>query len=255
MKQVEFKKVIVALIILALSLGLGSVRAEEYEDATYYEAEEGYTDTQGTPPGYDKGKKVGWRGADTPPGLAKKAELEKLKKLREENPEKFKQTIQQRKNKLKKRLAYLKKNNPEKFKALMQQRRINQKKHLEHLRRTNPEKFKEVVERKRNILENRLQKIKENNPHKYKEIVQKRKANRARRLQHLKKTNPEKYKAVLKKHHYLKGNPPGLKGGPGAGSKYKKGKDHKRDHKGGKVGRNKPSGKRHGGKRGGSRRK
>ena len=175
MKCIGLEKVSVVLIILAL--GLGNVRAEEHEDTIYYEAEEGYTDIQGMPPGYDKGKKVGWRGADAPPGLAKKAELEKLKKLRENNPEKFK------------------------------------------------------------------------------EIVQKRKANQSRRLQHLKKTNPEKYKKVLKKHHYLKGNPPGLKGGPGAGSKYKKGKDHKRDHKGGKVGRNKPSGKRHGGKRGGSRRK
>lgn len=252
MKCIGLEKVSVVLIILAL--GLGNVRAEEHEDTIYYEAEEGYTDTQGTPPGYDKGKKVGWRGADAPPGLAKKAELEKLKKLREENPEKFKQTIQQRKNKLKKRLAYLKKNNPEKFKALMQQRRINQKKHLKHLRRTNPEKFKEVVERKRNILENRLQKIKENNPEKFKEIVQKRKANQSRRLQHLKKTNPEKYKKVLKKHHYLKGNPPGPKGGPGAGPRYKKGKDHKRGPKGEKIGRKKHDGKQYDGKRSGGQR-
>ena len=241
MKRIGFKKVSVALIILALGLGLGSVRAEEYEDITYYEAEEGYTDThQGTPPGYDKGKKVGWRGADTPLGLAKKAELEKLKKLREEDPEKFKQAMQHRKDKLKGRLTYLKENNPEKFKALMKQRRTNQKKRLEHLRKTDPEKFKETVERKRNVLENRLQKIKENNPEKFKEIVQKRKANQARRLQHLKKTDPEKYKEVLKRYHYLKGNHPGPKGGSGAESKYEK---HNR------------GGKRPGSRRGGGRRK
>lgn len=202
MKQVGFKKVSVALIILTLSLGLGSVRAEE-----------GYIDTQRTPPGYDKGKKVGWRGADVPPGLAKKTELKKLKKLREEDPEKFKQVMQNRKNKLKKRLTYLKKNNPKKFQAFMKQRRINQKKKLEYLRRTDPEKFKEVVQKRKAVLEDRLEKIKENNPQKYKKIVQKRKVNQARRLQHLKKTNPEKYRAVLKKHHYLKGNTRGKRGG------------------------------------------
>jgi len=105
-KHIGLEKVSVALIILALSLSLSSVWAEEHEDTTYYEGEEGYTDAQGTPPGYNKGKKVGWRGADTPPGLAKKAELEKLKKLREEDPEKFKQIIQDYKNKLKKRALF-----------------------------------------------------------------------------------------------------------------------------------------------------
>ena len=204
MKRIGFEKVSAALIILALSLNLGNVWAEEYEETAYYEAEEDYTDTQGTSPGYDKGKKVGWRGADAPPGLAKKAELEKLKKLKEENPEKFKQVMQNRKDKLKKRLAYLKENNPEKFKALMKQRQVNQEKKLEYLRRTNPEEFKQVVENRKNVLENRLQKMKENNPEKFKEIVQKRKTNQVRHLQHLKKTNPEKYKAFLKKNPRLR---------------------------------------------------
>ena len=193
MKYRELKKVSVALIILALSLNLGSVWAEE-----------GSADTQGTPSGYGKGEKVGWRGGDTPPGLAKKGQLEKLKKLKEEDPEKFKQVIENRKNKLKERLTYLKENNPEKFQALMKQRQANQKKKLKHLRRTDPEKFKEVVEKRRDILENRLEKIKENNPEKFKEIVQKRKANQAKRLQHLKKADPQRYKEVLKKHPRLR---------------------------------------------------
>ena len=139
MKYVGFEKVSVALISLVLSLSLGSARAEE-----------GYTEAQ-----------------SGSLGIAKRADLEKLKKLREEDPARFKQVIQNRKEELKERLTYLKGNNPEKFQALMKQRRVNQEK-VGGLRRTDPEKFKE--------------------------IVQKRKANRARHLQYLKNTDSEKYR-------------------------------------------------------------
>ena len=147
MKRIGLEKVSVVLIILALLLGSGSVWAEEYGDESYYEAEEGSVDTPKTPSGYNKGKKVGWDGAGAPPGLVKKAELKKLKELKEENPEKFKQVVENRKNVLENRLQKIKENNPEKFKEIVQKRKTNQAKRLQHLKKTNPEKYKAVLKK------------------------------------------------------------------------------------------------------------
>jgi len=96
-----------------------------------------------------------------------------LRKLKEENPEKFKQLVEERKAKLKEKLETLKKENPEKYEELKEKIKHRRQERLQRLREENPEKFREVMENKR------------------------------KKLEELKATDPQKYEQVLKNHPRL----------------------------------------------------
>lgn len=151
------------------------------------------------PAGWDRGEKTGWGNVDIPPGLAKNDKIEKLKKLREEDPEKFREVIANYRVRLGERLSELKKTDPEKFEQVMQKRRRIHRERLKYLRKNNPERFREVVQKRREVLENKLEELKENNPQKYHQIMKRRKEH----LKQLKHRDPVKYKKFLEKHPHM----------------------------------------------------
>jgi DNA-directed RNA polymerase specialized sigma24 family protein len=159
---------------------------------------------------------------ETPPGISKKDETpglglhkgweqgehkgwekkEDLLKLKQENPEKFKEVIQQKRERIEKRMEYLKQNDPEKYQQIMQKIRERNKERLEELRKENPEKFKEVMQKRKEALGERLERLKVENPERYQQIVQRHK--KIQELRHLKKEDPGKFKQYLKEHPGLR---------------------------------------------------
>ncbi len=94
---------------------------------------------------------------------------EKLKRLKEENPEAFQQKMSERKAEIKEKLQELKEKDPEKFKEMKEQMIQRRREELKRLREENPEKFQE-------IMENRMQKLqglKQSDPERYEELVKK----------------------------------------------------------------------------------
>jgi len=111
----------------------------------------------------------GWRG-----GKYDGSSREELMKLKQENPEKFKQIIAERRQRIKERLEYLKQTDPERYKSIREKIRERRRQRLEKLKNENPEKYKEVMERHKQRMEDRLQKLKAEDPQKYERLMQRR---------------------------------------------------------------------------------
>src|SRR3989338_1490888 len=80
--------------------------------------------------------------AENAPGVDKKVKLEELKKLKQENPEKFRELIKERKGKIKEKLQELKERDPEKYEEVRERAFEKRRAKLEELKRENPEKFR-----------------------------------------------------------------------------------------------------------------
>ena len=96
-----------------------------------------------------------------------------LKKLKAENPEEFRELMDERKAKIKEKMAELKEKDPEKFEQFKRKLVHKRRERLERLRTEDPERFQEVMQ-------NKIAKLKE-----------------------LKEQNPERYNEILKKHPHL----------------------------------------------------
>ena len=102
------------------------------------------------------------------PPSGESGELERLRQLKQENPEAFRQAVQERKTALRERLAHLKDTNPEAFHRI--QHRLQERRQE---RRT-------IRKAK---MEERLQALKARNPERYQALMQRRDEWRQRRLE------------------------------------------------------------------------
>ncbi|MDO9465616.1 MAG: hypothetical protein Q7J67_10030 [bacterium] len=101
--------------------------------------------------------------------MTTKREIEQLKKLREENPEKFQQLMKKRRAKLKEKLAYLKEHDPEKFAQLQNKFQNARTKRLKELKHTDPEAFRKEIDKLKqlkNNIEKNIEKLEEESEHK-----------------------------------------------------------------------------------------
>lgn len=144
-----------------------------------------------TPPGWDRGLKKGWDDMDVPPGLREK--VEQLRRLREENPEKYQEVVKKRREVLRERLRKLRREDPERFKEIVNKRRERIKNRLERLRREDPERFKEMVEKRKTMLNQRLERIKRENPERFERIMKRR--------EEYKRTNLRRYEMENRTNH------------------------------------------------------
>jgi hypothetical protein len=129
----------------------------------------------------------------------RKAELLKLK---QENPEKFKEVIQEKRAAIKERLEHLKETDPERYQALMQKIKEKKLERLQKLRKENPKEFKRLVEARKEKFQDRLKVLKEKDPKKYQKIMALKQE--LPKLKEMRKNNPEEFKAYLGKHPKLK---------------------------------------------------
>jgi hypothetical protein len=152
----------------------------------FAEGERGHADAKA--PGRDKG------------GFSeRKTELLKLK---QENPEKFKEAMQEKRASIKERLKHLKETDPERYQALTQRIREKKLDRLQKLRKENPEEFKRLVEARKEKFQERLKVLKEKDPKEYQKIMALKQE--LPKLKEMRRNNPEEFKAYLEKHPKLK---------------------------------------------------
>lgn len=155
-------------------------------------------------------------------------EAQRLRQLKQQDPEAFRQAVQEKKAALRERMANLKETNPEAFKRMKHQLLQQQRRKLAHLKEQNPEKFQEVMERRRAHLEQKLEDVKTNNPERYAEIMEHREAAKQR----WQNATPEQRQEWLQRHPGVDRdtNPPGSRGGPGTNWENPEGSPGVRDH-------------------------
>lgn len=195
--------VILGLMILTVSVepakaaGKAPEKGKDLITEDYENDDPGYEmDTDSRPSGWEKGKKKGWDDKDRPPGQGRKKgrgknkdrnewsqknrqRRKKLERLKQENPEKFRELMDQRLEKLKER-------DPEKYarmKEKMQQRQKNQR-NWRQMRRKDPEKFQARMKE-------HLEKLKEEDPEKYEQVMKRlQQAGKRRRSEQGSKDTP-----------------------------------------------------------------
>ena len=106
------------------------------------------------------------------------ANVQALKKLKEKDPEAYRQKVAEKQERVRARLEELKQTHPEKYREYMEHHRKVRREYLAHLRETNPEKFKEIMQQRRQHLEQRLQNLKKNHPETYERIIRRREERR-----------------------------------------------------------------------------
>ncbi|MBI2870254.1 MAG: hypothetical protein HYY14_00935 [Candidatus Omnitrophica bacterium] len=127
-------------------------------------------------------------------------EAQRLRRLKQEDPEAFRAAIEERRGEVKEKLENLKETNPEAYERLLDRKRSARRHRLDRLREEDPEAFRRWAESRRDKLSVRLEKVKENDPQKYEELTAKRKDWRKEKLEHLQVNNPEAYERFMTKH-------------------------------------------------------
>lgn len=127
-------------------------------------------------------------------------ELERLRKLKEEDPEAFRKAVQERRQQMRERLAHLKETDPQRYAEVMRRLKAHQRERLQHLKETDPEKFREVMEQRQARVKERLDDLKEHDPDRYADVMQRRREWRERKLDELKQRDPEAYARFLQDH-------------------------------------------------------
>lgn len=97
-------------------------------------------------------------------------------------------------------LLKLKNENPAKFKQVIEERRRQAKNKLEQIKQTDPERYQRVMEKVRDKRLQDLKKLKQENPEKFRELMEKRKEIALERLNKLRTENPDEFKGYLKNH-------------------------------------------------------
>ena len=142
----------------------------------------------------------GDRGGDRSQQGPVAEEVQRLRKLRDENPEVFQKEIQERKAQLRQRLSDLKERDPKAFQRA-KGRLLEQRQHrLEELRQTDPERFREEMEQRRSRVQERLEDLKSNHPERYEELMRRRDEWREHQLEQLRRDRPEAHERFLERH-------------------------------------------------------
>ncbi len=101
-------------------------------------------------------------------------EVERLKRLRERDPERFRREVQERKQRLRERMEHLKTTDPEAYDHLMNKWQERREQHLEELRQRDPEKFRAIMAERQTKIGQRLQELKEKDPQRFEQLMQRR---------------------------------------------------------------------------------
>ena len=132
------------------------------------------------------------------PAKPPQEEIERLQRLKKENPEEFRRVVQERREKLQERLAYLKEHDPEAYKRTMAElakRRMNR---LMELKKNNPEEYKRVMAQQKERMEQRREELRKKDPKAYQELMERQMVRRVQTLEKLKQTmKPEAYERFL----------------------------------------------------------
>lgn len=99
-------------------------------------------------------------------------ELEQLRQLRQQDPERFRQEVAARKEALRQQLRTLKQEHPEAFRQLMARIRDQRRRRLEELRTTDPERYRAVMQQRQTRVQERLQRLQQENPQRYDAVRQ-----------------------------------------------------------------------------------
>ena len=144
---------------------------------------------------------------------ASQEEVQRLRQLKQQDPEAFRKAMQEKKAALRERMAHLKETDPEKFQRIKHRMEERQERKLAHLKEHNPEKYEEVMQRRKARLEHRLEELKTKNPERYAQVMQRRQEAQ----EHWKNATPEQRQEWLKQHPKFDrdNNPPGPRGGQG----------------------------------------
>lgn len=135
--------------------------------------------------GWGKGGHKGW-------------DKEEFLKLKQEDPQKFEELMQQRQEKLKERLAYLKDSDPERYHRVMRRLRGQRFARLEGLKESDPQKFKELMSQRRKSMQGCLEALKKEDPQKYEQIMQHKK--KLEELRGLGEKDTQAFQEYLKEH-------------------------------------------------------
>ncbi len=124
-------------------------------------------------------------------------------------------------------LFQLKESDPQKFRQMMEERRARLRQEMQQLKETDPQKYEEVMARVRQERMERWSRMKEEDPERFQKIVERRKEHLQQRLEGLKETDPERYERLMQEkekmvelrrtrredpqawHRYLEGDPDG----------------------------------------------
>ena len=141
---------------------------------------------------------------------ASQEEVQRLRQLKQQDPEAFRKAMQEKKATLRERMAHLKETDPEKFQRIKLRMEERQERKLAHLKEHNPEKYQEVMQQRKARLEHRLEELKTKNPERYAQVMQRRQEAQ----EHWKNATPEQRQDWLKQHPKFDhdNNPPGPKG-------------------------------------------
>ena len=104
----------------------------------------------------------------------KAEELERLRKLKEENPEAFQREVEERKAQLREKLSHLKETDPEAFEQAKQRLMERRRERLQDLKERDPERFQELMEARKAHVQERLEQLKQEHPEKYDALMQRR---------------------------------------------------------------------------------
>lgn len=101
-------------------------------------------------------------------------EVERLRALKEQDPEAFRQAVEARKATLREKMAHLKETDPEAFERAKERLQEHHRRRLEHLKERDPERFQELIAQRKAKAEERLEHLKQENPEKYDALMQRR---------------------------------------------------------------------------------
>lgn len=110
--------------------------------------------------------------------------IQRLKRLKEENPEAFRQEIQERRRRLDEKLSFLKTHDPASYEKAMTTLKGRRASWLRHLREREPERFREWVSTRRAHIETRLETLRQNDPNRYERLMQRHLQSKERRQKH-----------------------------------------------------------------------
>jgi hypothetical protein len=94
-------------------------------------------------------------------------------------------------------LLQLKQSDPKKFRQMMEERRARLRQEMQQLKETEPQKYEEVMARVRQERMERWERMKEEDPERFQKMVERRKKNLQQRLEGLKQTDPERYERLM----------------------------------------------------------
>ncbi len=117
-------------------------------------------------------------------------ELSQLQQLQRENPQAFRQSIEERKARLRERMAHLKARDPKAYADVQREIQQRRQQRLERLRERHPDRFRELMAQRQAQSKAQLERLKQQHPEQYEDLLERRHAWRQRQVEELKQ-HPE----------------------------------------------------------------